>query len=349
MIDVKGSHIMIEVDRSWTEYAEPGDILTFSVPISGVCIQRESMITKPPQLPFRIGESYLLLSEQGRLQGFGVEGLGFYRLQGFGWGISPSMISLAELDSLAVHIGNDAGFDSRKWFGTIAFPSGERISIQELNEYCVNSGSDEERQSPISFSLQNNYLHVERPVGMPWSRTHHIHFFSVLDSVVGSRFYQTSIPRGTVMSTQWVINWIKGRDLSITVPVLDCCPIREIDIQEPTSLKLSGFGIFLYLSEHVMYFDSNFPEIPYQEGTISIISSSFDSLGNYSTRLPRIRLDFPELVYEPGIPYAFTIESALCSETEILVYLFYSDSLNSKFYPAFRFSISLDEFTRSSL
>lgn len=354
VIDVKGSHIMIEVNRSWTEYAEPGDILTFSVPISGHGFQRVGMITRPPQLPFSIGESYLLLSEQGRLQGFGVEGIGFYRLKGLSegsWGgdINPSIISLAELDSLAVHIGNDPGFDSRKWIDTIAFPSGERISVQELNEYCTSNGSDNKRESTITFHLQNNSLHVDRPFSMPYSRTRHIRFFSVVDSADGSRFFRTFIPRGPVMSTQWVIKWLRGRDLSFAVPVLECVSTEDNNIPEPVNLEFSGLSMILNLSEGAMVFNFYFPRIPFQDGPISLVFRSSDSLGQYSSRLPSVMLQFPELEYEPGIPEVFTIETALCRESEIPICFLYSDSLNGKFYPAFRFSISLEDSIRSSL
>ncbi len=349
VIDIKGSNLMVEVNRSWTDYAESGDILTFSVPTS-YCIQREGIITKPPRLLFRIGDNYLLFSEQSILMGFGIEGTGFYQLKGCsGWGISPSIISIAELDSLAVHIGNDPGFGSRKWIAAIAFPSGERLTVQELNDICTSRGTDEKRLSPISFRFQNNSLHFDRPFNMPWSRTHLIRFFSVVDSVVGSRFYETFIPRGTVLSTLWVIKWTKGRDLVLTAPVMECISTGEHEISTPVSLEFNGFGMTLNLSEGSMIFNWTFPEIPYQEGPMTLIFYPPERWENYSSQLPRILLQFPEIEYEPGIPEAFTIETALCNEPEIPIYLFYADSLNSKFYPAFRFSISMDDSIRSSL
>lgn len=356
VLQIEGSQISVEVNRSWTVNAVPGDTLTFTVLTYSYGFTTEGVDAKPPRLPFRIDRSYLLLSETSILSRYYIPGPGFY-LFSSGLSLSCSIINTAELDSLAMHIGNNPHFDSREWIGAVVFPSGERLSINAMND-LFNRGStgstskhmDETGDSGISFHLEEGYLRIDHPTRMPYNRVRRLSSIAVVDSSIGTQFYVTYFLRSPLLSPRWV-SQLQKDGVSFHVLLSDCMRINESnDIPAPISLEfLDGHMIVLNLSKGAMNYNPVPPVFPYQEGLIRLIFTQRDSTGVSTRQLPRIMLQFPGLERQPGVPDTFIIESALCRESQIPVEFFHADSLHGKYHHIFSFCISLDDSTRISL
>lgn len=353
---IEGSQISVEVNRSWTVNAVPGDTLTFDVLTSSYGFTSEGVDAKPPRLPFRIDHSYLLLSETSTLSRYYIPGPGFY-LFSSRLSLSRSIINTAELDSLAMHIGNNPHFDSREWIGTVAFPSGERLSINAMNDLfrrcstaSVNKPMNETGHSGISFHLEEGHLRIHHPFRMPYNRVRRLSSIAVVDSSKGTQFYVTYFLRSPLLSTRWV-SQLQKDGVSFHVLLSDCMRINKgNDIPAPIGLEfLDDHMIVLNLSEGAMNCNPLPPVFAYQDGLIRLIFTQRNSTEGSTRQLPRIMLQFSGLERQPGVPDTFIIESALYRESQVPVELFHADSLYGKYHHIFNFCISLDDSTRSSL
>ncbi|MDM7993097.1 MAG: hypothetical protein QUS11_07255 [Candidatus Fermentibacter sp.] len=356
------------MNQSWTENAIPGDSLTF-VALTPSMIHQEGVAIKPHRLPLEVGNSYLLFSEGGYILAYGVPGIGFYRLMGcgacgtgdwFGWSISPTVISSSELDTLAAHIGNNPHLDSREWIGSIAFPSGERLSIESLIDLCSDSTPVWDTritpyyESRITFHIETAQLISDSSLHTSRNGCRSLPFFSVVDSCVSNRFYVSLLPRGSVISSRGIPTWIKGIDKPLIAYVTDYTEELECPgvLAEPTSIEFSDNSTIRLNMDSVVMVDHwswSFTEIPYPIGSIEFILQQVDSNGCGTNDPNRVVLRFPDLDRRPAIPDVFIIETALCTGKTVLVELLHADSLGAKLSNVSSFGIALSDSVRFML
>jgi hypothetical protein len=373
VFDSWGNRATVLVEESWTDSAAPGDTITLGSVSTTLRTSRETL-PKPRRRRFETGENYLFLAySRSSLVGYGLPGNGFYRLRGvgissfgdsYGFHLRPGFVSISELDSLAVHIGNDPRFDDREFFTRIRFPCGIDLGLQEY-ERLINSATKEalsrckwlERYLPVAFEAGSGYISDS----LSYRRRLHdlrntLELRVKLDSCARDTIFQTGYPHTPIWSPKWLHDHLSSASFELPMLRLTAvCSSREEAACppgiRPRGLVLGGYALpVLELSGGSMSYTNPRRDSGFPGG--DVCKAWFyptDSGGGRVSDSCIVLLAYPDIPARPEIPFPYLVLSSLAEKELLSVEMFHADSMNGKFAHIHDFMLEMDDSTRAML